>query len=155
MTGTATTPHVVSAISGGALRPWHYATTPDEQVEIVRQLLGEPAGHVLFYAWDRPAGGEHDAYPDQQLKVVYLDGYGAAHFTNGDPGAGPVGAWLALADDSAVGVTPPVYDPWDAARVTLTPDVLLPIGRLRRLATEYAGTGRRPVGARWKAVDFV
>lgn len=155
MTTTAMTPHVVSAISGGALRPWYYATTPDQQVEVVKRLLGESAGHVLFYAWDRPAGGERDEYPDQQLKVVYRDGYGAAHFTNSDPAYGPVGAWLALADDPVVDVTPPAYDPWDPERVTLTPDVLLPIVQLQQLATEYATTGDRPLGAHWKPVDFV
>jgi hypothetical protein len=155
VTSTATTPYVVSAISGGALRPWHYATTPDQQIEVIRQLLGEPAGHVLFYAWDRPAGGDHDEYPDQQLKVVYRNGHGAAHFTNGDPAHGPVGAWLALADDPPTDVTPPVFDPWDAERVTLTTDVLLPIIRLQQLTIEYATTAHQPIGAHWKAVDFV
>lgn len=155
MTATTTTPHVVSAISGGAHRPWHYATTPDQQVQVVRRLLGEPAGHVLFYAWDRPAGGERNEYPDQQLKVVYRDGYGAAHFTNSDPSTGPVGAWLALADDPPTDVVPLAYDPWDPERVTLTPDVLLPVIRLQQLAIEYAATTHRPVAVHWKAVDFV
>jgi hypothetical protein len=154
-TATQATPHVVSAISGGALRPWHYATTSDQQREIITRLLGEPAGHVLFYVWNRPAGGTRDEYPDQQLKVVYRDGYGAAHFSNGDPTHGPVGAWLAIADDPSADVAPLAYDPWDPARVTLTPDVLLPIIRLQQLATEYATTGHQPVGAQWKAVDFV
>jgi hypothetical protein len=154
-TATTATPYVVSAISGGALRPWHYATTPDQQIEVVRRLLGESAGHVLFYTWDRPAGGKRDEYPDQQLKVVYQDGYGAAHFTNGDPAQGPVGAWLAMADDPLTDVTPLAYDPWDPERVTLTPDVLLPVVRLQQLAIKYARTGRRPIGAHWKPVDFV
>lgn len=147
--------HVVSAISGGAFRPWHYATTADRQREIIDQLLGEAAGHVLFYVWDRPAGGDGDEYPEQQLTVVYDHGYGAAHYTNGDPAHGPVGAWLALADEPPDGIATLAYDPWDPARVTLTPDVLSPINRLRLLAVQYANTGQRPVGAQWKAVDFV
>jgi hypothetical protein len=154
-TATQATPHVVSAISGGAFRPWHYATTPDQQRETIARLLGEPAGHVLFYVWNRPAGGVRDEYPEQQLKVVYGDGYGAAHFTNSDPAHGPVGAWLAMADDLLSDVTPLAYDPWDPARVTLTPDVLLPVVRLQELAIEYATTGCRPADAHWKAVDFV
>lgn len=155
MTATATAPHVVSAISGGARRPWHYATGLDQQIEVIRRLLGEPAGHVLFYAWDRPAGGDRAEYPDQQLKVVYRDGYGAAHFTNSDPANGSVGAWLALADDPPADAAPLAYDPWDPERVTLTSDVLLPIAQLQQLTVEYASTAHRPVGARWKAVDFV
>ncbi|HEX5116057.1 MAG TPA: hypothetical protein VFW65_12740 [Pseudonocardiaceae bacterium] len=157
MTSTATqaTPHVVSAISGGAFRPWYYATTPDQQRKIITELLGETAGHVFFYVWDRPAGGKDRQYPDQQFKVVYNHDYGAAHYTNGDPAHGPVGAWLAVADDPPADPAPVAYDPWDPARVTLTPDVLLPIVQLQRLAIEYATTGQRPVGAQWKAVDFV
>lgn len=138
-----------------ALRPWHYATTHAQHIEVVRQLLGEPAGHVLFYSWDRPAGGKHDEYPAQQLKVVYRAGYGAAHFTNGDPSHGPVGAWLAVADDPPANVAPLAYDPWDPEWVTLTPDVLLPVIRLQQLAIEYAATAERPISAHWKAVDFV
>jgi hypothetical protein len=155
VTATATAPHVVSAISGGAWRPWHYATRLDQQIEIIQRLLGEPAGHVLFYAWDRPAGGDRAEYPDQQLKVVYRDGYGAAHFTNSDPANGPVGAWLALADDSPTDAARLAYDPWDPERVILGADVLLPIDRLQQLTIEYATTGHRPERARWKAVDFV
>jgi len=155
MTATAPAPHVVSAISGGARNPWYYAIRPDRQIEIIRRLLSEQAGHVLFYAWDRPAGGDHDEYPDQQLKVVYRDGYGAVHFTNSDPANGPVGAWMALADDPPTDAEPLAYDPWDPERVTLTPDVLLPVDRLQQLTIEYATTAHRPAGAHWKAVDFV
>jgi hypothetical protein len=62
---TTLAPHVVSAISGGAFEPWHYARSAEERHEVVDRLLGEPAGHVLFYVWDRPAGGELGAYPAQ------------------------------------------------------------------------------------------
>lgn len=156
MTTTATTPTVVSAISGGALRPWHYASTADQQHEVIDRLLGENAGHVLFYAWDRPAGGERDEYPAQQLTIVYRDGYGAANFSNGDPGHGPVGAWLALSDDRPpADIAPLAYDPWDPDRVTVPAEAMLPLARLRELVGEYAATGRRPNGTRWKAVDFV
>lgn len=152
---TTTAPHVVSAISGGALRPWHYAATLDQQQEVIDRLLGEPAGHVLFYVWDRPAGGDGGQYPGQQLKVVYRDGYGAAHFTNSDPVHGPVGAWLALTETPPAEGTSLVFDPWDPERVIVSADAMVPLPRLRELATEYAVTGHRPGGARWRAVDFV
>lgn len=152
---TTLAPRVVSAISGGAFEPWHYARSADEQHEVVDRLLGTPAGHVLFYVWDRAAGGEGGTYPAQQLKIVFRDGYGAAHFTNSDPRYGPVGAWLARSDAPQADVPPVEYDPWDPERVTLSGDVLLPMPRLREIATEYAATGHRSRVVEWVAVDFV
>ncbi|HEX5407463.1 MAG TPA: hypothetical protein VFX16_34750 [Pseudonocardiaceae bacterium] len=66
---------------------------------------------------------------------------------------GPV-AWLAAADDPPTDVTPTTSDQRDPARVSLTPEVLLRVTRLQQLVIEST-TDHRPVGAHWKAVDFV
>jgi hypothetical protein len=152
---TTLAPHVVSAISGGGFEPWHYARSADEQHEVIGRLLGEPDGHVLFYVWDRPAGGERGKYPAQQLKIVFRDGYGAVHFTNSDPEHGPVGAWLARSDSPPAVTVSVEYDPWDPERVILPAEALLPVWRLREVAAEYAATGHQPQTVQWTAVDFV
>jgi hypothetical protein len=76
---------------GGAFRPWHYARTKTEQHQTIQALPGQDRGHVLFYVWDRPAGGKSNEYPGHQLKIVYNSGMGAAHYTNGDSQRGPTG----------------------------------------------------------------
>jgi len=146
---------VLSGVSGGVARPWHRASTTDDKREMVFRLLGEPEGHVLFYAWDRPAGAPHDGYPAHQLKVVYRAGYGAAHFTNNDPGGGPVGAWLAHTASPPTAVPAPTYDPWDPTRVSIPADALLTIDALGAVAIEYAETGQRPARVDWTPVGFV
>ena len=152
---TAAAPYVLSAISGGSSRPWHYASSVDEQRKVVDRLLGETEGHVLFYVWDRPAGRASDDYPGQQLKIVYRNRYGAAHFTNSDPAHGPVGAWLAHLDRPHLDAPKPIYDPWDPERVTIPDDAVLSIDQLRTIVAEYARTGRQPANLMWTAVDFV
>ena len=152
---TTLAPQVVSAISGGAHRPWHYARTESEWRRLIDELLGGQQGHVLLYAWDRPAGGEADQYPRHQLKIVYTDGVGAAHFSNGDPARGPIGAWLTQTEQAPINPPRVVYDPWDPHRVTLPATALLPIQQLRELAKEYATTGQRPVSTTWTPVDWV
>jgi hypothetical protein len=97
---------------------------------------------VLLYVWDRPAGGDTGQYPCQQLKIVYTARVGAAHYTNGDPAHGPVGAWLAQADQPPTDPPTVVYDPWDPERVTLPATAVLPVDRFREIAEEYAATGR-------------
>lgn len=146
---------VLSAISGGALRPWHYARTETEQHQIIRSLLGQDSGHVLFYVWDRPAGGESNEYPGHQLKIVYNRGMGAAHYTNGDSQCGPTGAWLAQADQSPIDPPEVIYDPWDPDRVTLRATAILAVDRLRGVAEAYAATGQRPTSVTWEPVDWV
>lgn len=145
---------VLSAISGGAFRPWHYARTETERHRVIRDQLGQDSGHVLFYVWDRPAGGETNQYPSHQLKIVYNRGMGAAHFTNSDPEHGPVGAWLAHVDRPPTDPPEVIYDPWDPDRVVLPAAALLPIERLREIADGYATTGRQP-DARWTPVEWV
>lgn len=147
--------HVLSAISGGAFRPWRYAHTETERRQVVHDLLGQESGHVLFYVWDRPAGGEANDYPGQQLKIVYNGGVGAAHYSNGDPGHGPVGAWLAHTDQPPTHPPEVVYDPWDPDRVVLPAAALLPIERLREIAQNYATTGQQPDNTQWSPVEWV
>ena len=152
---TTVAPHTMSAISGGAFRHWHYAHTETERHQLIRDMLGQERGHVLFYAWDRPAGGKADQYPGHQLKIVYNGRVGAAHFTNGDPEHGPVGAWLTQADQPPADPSEVIYDPWDPDRVSLPADALLSLERLREIAEEYATTGQRPTAAQWTSVPWV
>lgn len=152
---TIVVPLVLSAISGGAFRPWHYAHTEAERHQVIRDLVGQGSGHVLFYVWGRPAGGETNGYPGHQLKIVYNGGVGAAHFTNGDPEHGPVGAWLAHTDQPPTDPPEVIYDPWDPERVILPAVALLPVDRLREIVESYAATGQRPVGAEWAPVEWI
>ncbi|TDV53759.1 Imm1 family immunity protein [Actinophytocola oryzae] len=152
---TTVAPRILSAISGGAFRPWHYARTETERHQVIQDLLGQDSGHVLFYLWDRPAGGEANEYPRQQLKIVYNGGMGAAHYTNGDTGHGPVGAWLARADHAPTDPPEVIFDPWDPDRVSLPTTALLPTEQLRDIAEDYAATGRQPTRARWTSVEWV
>jgi hypothetical protein len=152
---TTVAPRILSAISGGAFRPWHYASTETERRQVIQDLLGQDSGHVLFFVWDRPAGGEANEYPSQQLKIVYNDGMGAAHYTNGDTGHGPAGAWLAQTDQPPADPPEVIYDPWDPDRVTLPPTAMLTIDQLREIAENYAGTGQRPTGVEWAPVEWV
>jgi hypothetical protein len=110
---------------------------------------------VLFYVWDRPAGGDSGQYPRQQLKVVYADGVGAAHYSNADAAHEPVGAWLAEAEQPPVDPPTVVYDPWDPERVTLPATALLPTDRLQVIVKEYADTGERPSATAWIRVEWV
>lgn len=151
---TAIQPCVISAISGGAHRSWHYAHTCEERRWLIDELLGQKRGHVLFYAWDRPAGGETDEYPRHQLKIVYNGGLGAVHYSNGDSEHGPVGAWLAQADHPPADPPEVIFDPWDPDRVTLPLIALLPVDQLHEIADGYASTGLRPV-AQWAPVEWV
>ena len=152
---TTVAPHVLSAISGGAFRPWHYARTEKERHQVILDLLGQDSGHVLFYVWDRPAGGESNEYPGHQLKIVYNGGMGAAHYTNGDSQHGPTGAWMAQADQSPTDPPEVIYDPWDPDRVTLRATAILTVDRLREIAEDYAATGQRPSGVEWAPVEWV
>lgn len=152
---TTVAPHILSAISGGAFESWHYARTETEQRQVIHDLLGQDNGHVLFYVWDRPAGGEANEYPGQQLKIVYNGGMGAVHYTNGDTGQGPVGAWLALADQPPSDPPEVIYDPWDPERVTLPATAMLSVDQLRKVAESYAATGERPTGVKWAPVEWV
>lgn len=152
---TSLAPRVVSAISGGAHRPWHYAHTDTERHELIRRLLSEAHGHVLLYVWHRPAGGDTNQFPRQQLKIVYNAGVGAAHYANSDPEHGLVGAWLAQADQPPTDPPTVIYDPWDPERVTLPANALLPIDALREIAEDYATTRQRPTGAQWAPVEWV
>lgn len=148
-------PRILSAISARASHSCHCARTESEYRQVIGHLLAQNDGHVLFYVWDRPAGGEASEYPGQQLRIVYSDGMGAAHYTNSDTGHGPVGAWLARAARPSTNPPEVIYDPSDPDRVTLPAIAMLPIAQLRQVAENYASTGQRPTGVEWKPVEWV
>lgn len=152
----ARVPRVLSAISGGAPQSWHYAYTREERHRLIGKLLGEDRGHVLFYAWDHPAGGDADRYPRHQLKIVYSGEVGAAHFSNGDPENGPVGAWLLQTNQPPTDPPTVIYDPWDPDRIVLPTTALVPVAFLHQIAEGYAMTGQLPnvgVGGLTAVVD--